>query len=358
MSSTKTRKPKFTVDAAQYDKPIGPRNDLLARTQAHIERYVAFDNEVHALLLSLWTLHTHAFDAAYVTPYLYVSSVDPGAGKTTLMDTMADLVRNPVPAANISASYIFRIIDESKPTFIIDEVDTIYSGSKNEELRAVLNSGYLYNGKTAKTINGEPTDFSTFCPKMLGGIDNGRLPETVADRCIRIRLRKLSGDKLASLGISRRNIKRLARDETLKALRAELATWASVDMVDKLSDIEPPMIEGLSARQWDIAEPLMQIAHAFHVHEEAREAIIAVFTDAKVETEETRILVAAQTLFAGIEGDRITTAQLADVVGYTPDRLSRTLAPLGIKSRPMKVAGQVVRGYFRPEFESAWERYL
>lgn len=347
-----------TINPAQYERPIGPRNDILARVQAHLERYVGFANPAHPLALSLWILHTHAFDAAYVTPYIYVSSVDPGAGKTTLMDTMSDLARNPVASANISASYLFRKVDVERPSLFIDEVDTIYGGAKNEELRSVLNSGYLYNGKTTKTVNGEPTDFSTFCPKMLGGIDNGRLPETVADRCIRVRLRKLSGDTLAAKRIARRNIKKLARDESLAELRHELARWASIETIDALSDIEPPIIEGLSARQWDIAEPLMQIAHMFHVADEARAAITAIFAGEKVETEETRILRCAQELFEETTSDRITTNTLAEIVGYTPDRLSRTLAPLGIKARPMKVAGSTVRGYFRPEFESAWERYL
>lgn len=348
----------LATDENQYATPIGPRNDLPYRVQCHLERYIAFANPAHAPLLALWTLHTHAFDAAYVTPYIYVSSVDPGAGKTSLMETIADLARNPQMAGNISASYIFRVIDSERPTFIIDEVDTIYSGSKNEELRSVLNSGYLHSGHTLKTINGEPTQFSTFCPKLLGGIDNGRLPETVADRCLRIRLRKLSGDKLADMGIRRRNVKRLAKDEALANLRTELAKWATIELVDQLSDIEPPMIEGLSARQWDIAEPLMQIAHMFHIHEEARAAIVTVFQGEKVETEESRILTTARELLDESGADRLTTAQLADVVGYTPDRLSRALKPLGVNSRPMKIAGNVVRGYYRAEFESAWERYL
>lgn len=331
--------------------------DLLRRVQDHLTKYVAFSNEHHALVLSLWIMHTHAFEAAYVTPYIYVSSIDPGAGKTTLMDTVADLALSPLKSDTISASYMFRKIEQDRPTLIIDEVDTLYSGSKNEELRAVLNGGYLYNGKTSKTINGEPTEFSTFCPKLIGGIDNGQVPETVMDRCMRIRLRKLSGDKLAELNITRRNIKKLARDEELDQLRQDLARWATVDLVDKLSDIEPQTMEGLSARQWDIAEPLVQIAVMVGAQDEARASIAAIFKGEKVETDETRILNAARELFTD-ETDRITNAQLAEVTGHTADRLSRLLSPLGVKSRPIKVAGKTTRGYYRTEFEAAWERFL
>jgi hypothetical protein len=348
----------ITVNAEQYAAPIGPRNDLLTRVQAYLERYVAFANEHHSRILSLWVLHTHAFDASYVTPYLYISSVDPGAGKTTLLETLGDVARNPVPSANISASYLFRKIDAENPTLFIDEVDTIYSGSKNEELRSVLNSGYLYNGKTSKTVQGEPTDFSTFCPKALGGIDNGALPETVADRCIRIRLRKLSGDALALRNIQRRNIKRIARDSVLADLKHDLARWATVEMIDRLGDIEPSVPEGLSARQWDIAEPLVQIAIAFGAEAEARESINAIFQGEKADTPETIVLRTARDLFDETGADRITNNMLAEATGYTPDRVSRMLSPMGIKSRSIRVGGGTVRGYYRPEFEAAWERFI
>lgn len=346
---------------------------ILDQTQAHLEKYVAFENPAHAFVLSLWVLHTHAFEAAYVTPYMYVSSVDSGAGKTTLMETVADVAANPTQSAAISAAYLFRTVDAGRgtpewledevvrrvPTLIIDEVDALYS-SKNEELRAVLNSGYLYSGKTSKFVNGEPTDFVTFSPKLLGGIDNGQLPETVLDRCIRIRLRKMSGDKLAELNIARRNIKKLARDETLAELRASLADWATPDMVNKLGDIEPALIDGLSARQWDIAEPLVQIATVFGIQDKAREAILSIFAGEKTETDEVKVLTAAQAMFAEYAPnvDRLPTSALANATGWTPDRLSRLLAPLGVKAKVMKVHGKTVRGYYRAEFEAAWERYL
>jgi hypothetical protein len=43
-------------------------------------------------------------------------------------------------AANISSPAFFRVIEEARPTLVIDEADTWLQG--NDELRGILNSGY------------------------------------------------------------------------------------------------------------------------------------------------------------------------------------------------------------------------
>jgi hypothetical protein len=357
----------------QFKTTQSAQPNLLERVEAHYRKYVGFANPDHAKVLTLWTLHTYAFDASYNTPYIYVSSVDPGAGKSTLIDTARDIVHAPRKTDSLTAAVLFRVVDAGRgapdsddtaeqiiPTMFIDEVDTIYSGSKNDDLRGILNSGYERDGVASRVVNGEPMDFHTYAPKLMAGIDNGELPPTVLDRSIRIRLRKLGEDALREQNVTRRNARKIARDESIPELRADLAEWASFKTVDALADIEPDTLPGLSARQWDICEPLMQIAISFGVEKEMGKALVSVITGEKVETEEVRILRTAQEIFAaeGEDTDRITTASLAGMVGYTPDRLSRKLSPLGVPAKPIKFGGEVKRGYYRTDFEQAWKRYL
>src|SRR5205814_5034442 len=120
-------------------------------------------------------------------------------GKTTLWTVLSHLVNRPEIAANISPPAFFRVIEENRPTLLIDEADTFLK--RNVELRGILNAGYtrdtayvvrVSNQKgSERESEGAPdrqkagsrlARFSCFCPKAIASI--GRLPETLADRCI------------------------------------------------------------------------------------------------------------------------------------------------------------------------------
>jgi hypothetical protein len=94
--------------------------------------------------LALWTVHTYGFDLRDVTPYLGIQSIEPGCGKTTLLNVLAELTNNALSTSNISRSAFFRAIDEMKPTLLIDEADTFLPG--NDGLRGILNAGYKKKG--------------------------------------------------------------------------------------------------------------------------------------------------------------------------------------------------------------------
>jgi Zn ribbon nucleic-acid-binding protein len=80
MDSTNGRTPERLGGAA-----------VLGAITAFIRRYMALNNE-QADLVALWVVHTHAFDAADVTPYLDIKSVEKRSGKTRLLEVLALLV--------------------------------------------------------------------------------------------------------------------------------------------------------------------------------------------------------------------------------------------------------------------------
>ena len=90
--------------------------------------------------LALWVLHTYAFHLRNVSTYVGIESPQKQCGKTTLLTLLSQLVCRPEIAANISPSAFFRVIEETRPTLLIDEGDTFLK--RHGELRGILNAGY------------------------------------------------------------------------------------------------------------------------------------------------------------------------------------------------------------------------
>src|SRR6476660_811653 len=108
---------------------------LLNDLESLLQRYVvlpAFAPET----LALWILHTCAFELRDVSTYLGIESPEKRCGKTTLLSVLNRLANRPVAAANISPSAFFRVIEDIRPTLLIDEADTFLRG--NDEIRGIL----------------------------------------------------------------------------------------------------------------------------------------------------------------------------------------------------------------------------
>ena len=159
---------------------------LLDEVEKFYRRFVVMTDAQHAAV-ALWTLHTHAVDAAEATPYIHTSSPTKKAGKSRLLDVAAQLVRAPLSTGGASEAALFRSIGaDTTPTLLWDEVDTIFGpkSPENEGRRGVLNNGYTRNKPYLRCV-GEGSKqkvekFAVFCPKMLCGI--GSVPDTIADR--------------------------------------------------------------------------------------------------------------------------------------------------------------------------------
>jgi len=233
-------------------------SDVLDEIAAFVQRFVILTRS-ELLVISLWIAHTWAFDASDATPYLAVTSAEMRSGKTRLLEILELLVRRPWRTGRVTSAALARKVEKDCPTLLLDEWDATARGSQEftETLRSILNAGPRRNGKVSvcgpKSAGYQPTDFRVFCPKVIAGI--GKLPETIADRAIPIRLkRKVPGEK-----VSRFRIKLVSGDAN--SLKARLRLWVSAHLED-LKDAYAELPECLSDRQQDCAEPLMAIADA------------------------------------------------------------------------------------------------
>jgi putative DNA primase/helicase len=122
-------------------------------------------------------------------------------------------------ASNISASALFRYVEEVRPTLLIDEADSFLKA--DEAMRGILNSGHTraaaYVIRSVET-NGDhkPKRFSTWTPKAIAAI--GELADTLRDRAIILQLqRKPRTAKVARL--------RKRDSDEFALLRRKAARW-------------------------------------------------------------------------------------------------------------------------------------
>jgi hypothetical protein len=230
--------------------------DILNAVFCFIRRFVCL-SEPQARAVTLWAAHTYLIAAADVTPYLAITSAEKQSGKTRLLEVLEILVQNPWPTGRVTSAVLVRKIHAHHPTLLLDESDAAFGGNKEyaETLRGVLNTGHRRGGSTSCCVgqgtNISSQDFSTFCPKAIAGI--GKLPDTVADRSILIRLKRAAPGEVVER-FRRRNV-----GPEAKVLKERLAVWC-LTVVESLPASYPELPEALSDRQQDGAEPLLAIA--------------------------------------------------------------------------------------------------
>jgi hypothetical protein len=373
-------------------KPKTEIGVLLDDLVAVLTRHVVLP-KLSAEALALWTVHTYGYELREVTAYIGVESPEKRCGKTTLLTVLAEIVNRPVVAANISSPALFRVIQEMQPTLLIDEADTFLKS--NEELRGILNSGYtrktafvwravaqgndeirMTNDKGStkspglKEIPASQTGsgvgiakFSCWCPKIMAAI--GRLPETLADRCIVIRMHRKTRFEDCD---RTRNMDGSALRRRCEALVAKHA--------EEIRNAHPEIPEDLNDRAADLWEPLLAIADLAGGDwvDRARRAALAL---SACEQQNSLNVAFLLELFAGVvvcgKDERVFSREIADWLnsrlgqpwaegrkGKPVDELwlAQRLRPYGIRSKTMRIGEERAKGYEKEPIFELCQRYV
>jgi hypothetical protein len=201
------------------------------------------------------------------TPRLSIKSPEKGCGKTTLLDTVATLAARPLPSVNVTAAVVFRVVDQFKPTYLIDEADRFLGD--NNELIGIINAGYRKGGRVQRLVgdNHDVRNFSAWSPVAIASI--GRIPDTIEDRSLRVTLRRATDREQPEVF----NSERVGH---MKVLARKMARWAK-DHAEQFRVADPDMGE-LRNRVADNWRPffamadLMGAAASKRVREVARKA--------------------------------------------------------------------------------------
>jgi putative DNA primase/helicase len=321
-------------------------------------------------LAALWVVHSYLLDAFLITPRFAIRSPTRRCGKTTFLDVLARLVYRPLPAANVSAAAVFRVIEGHRPCLLIDEADTFLRD--NEELKGVLNSGHRRGGSVLRTVGDdhEPRSFATYAACVIALI--GQMPGTLTDRSVAIDLkRRLPSEPIEPF--------RLDRTEHLDVLARQAARWAQ-DNAEAVRAADPAMPDGVYNRDADNLRPLLAIADvaAGEWPERARKAALAgLEADDVDEGSRLELLIRdIHDIFAASDHlDRVASADLITRLveieprpwaeygrsgkPITQNKLARLLAPLKIAPTRQRLAdGSNVRAYGRWQFKDAFARFV
>jgi len=353
---------------------------LLDELAGLLKRYVVLPKWA-AETLALWVAHTYAFELRDVSTYIGVESPEKRCGKTTLLGVLSELVNRPVVAANISSPAFFRVIEETRPTLLIDEADTFMRG--DDELRGILNAGY--SRKTAYVVRvgnlreaqgsgvgrveekgtgggSRLARFSCWCPKILAAI--GRLPETLADRCIIMRMQRKSRleqcERLHDLDATRlrRRCARFVYDhrESIRSARPEIPA----SLHDRAADIWEPLLVlvDLAGGEWP---------------KKARDAASGLSGQSPNNDPTVLLLMELARLFGASKEEGIFSRDLVACLNADRDRpwaegmkreevtecwLSWRLRPYGVRPRNLFLKGKRAKGYIRSEILEVCKRYV
>jgi hypothetical protein len=186
-----------------FDNPGVVLASLLDETVEFIRRYAGITTEqadaIALLVAASWTISEWR-----TMPYLFITAADRECGKTRLgEEVIGMLVRRALKAATATPAALIRSLEDETTVLIYDEIDAVWGGKSDDpsapELKTVFNAGFK-RGMPALKCSGPGhtvSEFNVFGPKVLIGIGD-KLPETVASRCIRIRMERLAaGEEVA-----------------------------------------------------------------------------------------------------------------------------------------------------------------
>ena len=340
-----------------------------------LKRFIQFSNPSDALIVAYWCLASWFVQKLNYAPYLFVTSPQPGCGKTTLLDCIDLIVRNPERASGISAAALYRLIEENDPTWIQDEIDTIWGekAAGNEDLRMVFNAGtrrrsaYVYRCGGANRTSLEK--FSVFGFKAVAGIGSS-IPQTIRERGFTIFLNKITSDSRIEE----------AEDEIIVAAAPQThpvkAAWAERVKLER-PERGPALEKALDRRQKECAASLLSLAALTGQQAELEAAIITNFAGSAAEndTATIQLLSDIRDVLAEDAPDQLETIQdiivpIRDANGlsaswWEPEKesaaakwIAKKLKPFRVFPIKWKMNGICKRGYLKSDLLSACSLYL
>jgi hypothetical protein len=99
--------------------------------------------------------------------------------------------RASLSAANLSTAYLYRVIEQDNPTLLVDQIEDFFANPESKSDIIGIFACYkreMKVGRCGGANRDKLEEFETFCFKAFAG--TVKMPEQIADRCIRIELRK------------------------------------------------------------------------------------------------------------------------------------------------------------------------
>jgi hypothetical protein len=250
----------------------------------------------------------------------------------------------------VTGPAVYRTIEASRPTWLIDEFDTFLP--KDDALKGILNSGHRRGGSAGR-VKGS---FSTFSAVAIAGI--GTLPLTLHDCALCVHLQRRRRDE---------QITPLHLDRIDDALARRCARWAK-DNEAAFASADPEMPYEIYNRVGDNWRPLLAIADLVGGDWPDRLRRIAVnialLEEGENLSEGEQLLQAIHEVLRDVESltPRALVRELNKREYYITEKmLADKLARYRIKSKQQRWPDsnmEVQRRYLASDFADAFSRYL
>ena len=140
---------------------------LIGEISEYVYRYCDL-SPVFLRIVPYFVLLTYLYEDFYEIPYLRVLW-DYGSGKSRFLRVVGNISYNPIVAnGGTSLSAIFRMLEMTKWTLILDEADFQFSDTTNEIIK-LLNNGFAKGNPIMRADgdNFEPRAYDVYCPKII-----------------------------------------------------------------------------------------------------------------------------------------------------------------------------------------------
>ena len=240
----------------------------------------------------------------------------------------------------------------------------------------MLNAGYK-RGATIPRCVGDAKSmriqrFRVFAPVALAGLA-GNMPATITTRSITIHMRRRAPGETVE------PFEEEDAERDAEPIRDALAAWTATPAAGDAVRIRPELPAGVVDRAAEVWRPLVAVADAAAGHwpELARDACRHFVLDRGPEAVSlgVRLLADLRAVYRRLGVDRLATVEAlrelvaieeapwSDLYGKPLDarRLARELDRYAVRPGPLRIAGQVVKGYQTTGptgLADAWSRYL
>lgn len=351
----------LVAEIEPYHEPV-THDEIYTALYSLVHEHMAIDEPLKVAFV-LWVIFTYLTDISDFAPIAWITAPERQCGKSTLLGLFDRVVNKAYPVINPTQAVIYRVMEQFKPTLLIDEIDTSIKDKK--ELLGIVNAGYSRHANNVPRVNtdkgGIVENFDVFGAKVFSGI--GEMKGTFASRAIRFELRrKTNSDKV------KRFNKRTLPYETTNEIQSKVKRWA-VDNRQAVQAVQTPLLQ-INDRDFDNWEILLQIATVLGVYDKALQACLTICNRKDEPSLNEMLLSDIRDIF---NVERMSSTDLLEKLNFdsekcwqtlnngsplTSHQLAKKLKGFGIVSKNMRINSIQVKGFDKADFVKTWAQYL
>lgn len=228
-------------------------SEVLSLLVHALDRAMEFPRRELRTLFAVWALATYFYNGFLSFPRLALSG-ERESGKSKLLAILRGTAWNALLMLNPTPAVLFRLVQEFRPTLLLDEVEAL-SREDARDVLAILNSGYKAGG-TVPRCEGDKVRrvelFEVYAPVALAAIKS--LNPVTEDRSIPVVMQRGSDPARVNLEVDLADS--LYTRIRHGAYRLLLTRWADV----RTSYRTVPLPSWLNARARELWRPLLALA--------------------------------------------------------------------------------------------------